>query len=175
MWFRRFRRFRDHVLHAPVLRLADGYPPSSGSIGAPTTLPAFSVSGYAGDVLVPTGVTVLADNSAVYVSAYDQSAYNPGCTTSSTANPGWIFGFTVGSDGSLTATKNSPYEAGIKPSALAADPTDRFVYVTDYASNQLIGYTILDGSTLSFLPTAPSRPATSPQRSPSIRAAGSST
>ncbi len=131
------------------------YPLSSGKIGAPTTLPAFSVSGYGGDVLVPTGVTVLADNSTVYVSAYDQSAYNPGCTTSSTANPGWIFGFTVGSDGSLTATKNSPYEAGIKPSALAADPTDRFVYVTDYASNQLIGYTILDGSSLSFLSNGP--------------------
>jgi len=55
----------------------------------------------------------------------------------------------------LTAVPNSPYQAGVKPSALAADPTNRFLYVTDYASNQLIGYTILDGDTLSFLTNGP--------------------
>ena len=98
--------------------------------------------------------------NAVYVTAYDQSAYNPGCTptptcTPSTANPGWVFGFIIGSNGALTASLNSPYEAGVKPTAIASDPTDRFVYVTDYASNELIGYTILDGSTLSFLPNGP--------------------
>ncbi len=41
----------------------------------PLTLPGFS-----SDVIVPTGVTVLANNDAVYVTAYDQSAYNPGGT-----------------------------------------------------------------------------------------------
>ena len=41
-------------------------------------------------------------------------------------------------------------------------PTDRFVYVTDYASNELIGYTILDGSTLSFLPNGPFRTGNEP-------------
>ena len=35
-----------------------------------------------------------------------------------------------------------PTKAGVKPSAIASDPTNRFVYVTDYASSQLIGYTI---------------------------------
>ena len=112
------------------------------------------------DILVPTGVTVLANNStvtgnAVFVTAYDQSAYNPGGTVTSTANPGWVFGFSIGSGGVLTAAANSPYEAGVKPSAIASDPTDRFVYVTDYASNELIGYSILDGSTLSFLINGP--------------------
>jgi len=131
---------------------------SDGTLGPPTA-PAngvvLSVPGYPNDVIIPTGVTVLADNGTVYVAAYDQSAYNPGGSTPSTANPGWVFGFTVGSDGSLTAAKNSPYEAGVKPSALAADPTNRFLYVTDYASNELIGYTILDGSTLNFLSNGP--------------------
>jgi 6-phosphogluconolactonase (cycloisomerase 2 family) len=139
------------------------YPLSSGVMGTPTVAPPLTVPGYSGDTIVPTGVTVLADTgtvhgAAVYVAAYDQSAYNPGApsgTVFSSANPGWVFGFTVGSDGTLTTASGSPWQAGVKPSALAADPTDRFLYVTDYASNELIGYTILDGSTLSFLTNGP--------------------
>ena len=93
----------------------------------------------------------------------------PGGTTTSTANPGWIFGFGVGSGGALTALTGSPYRAGIKPSALVADPTNRFVYVTDYASNQLIGYGISSDQTCSTSSSAaPTRPATSPPPSPSI-------
>jgi DNA-binding beta-propeller fold protein YncE len=91
----------------------------------------------------------------VYVSAYDQSAYNPGGTTTSTANPGWVFGYSVGSGGALTTASGSPYKAGVKPSALISDPTNRFLYVTDFASNQLIGYTIQSGSVLNFLINGP--------------------
>jgi 6-phosphogluconolactonase (cycloisomerase 2 family) len=132
------------------------YALSSGTIGtAATASELLTVPGFAGDTIIPTGVTVLADNSAVYATAYDQSAYNPGGSTSSTANPGWVFGYAVGSGGALTAAKNSPYQAGVKPSALVADPTSRFVYVTDYASSQMIGYSILDSSTLSFLTNGP--------------------
>jgi 6-phosphogluconolactonase (cycloisomerase 2 family) len=137
------------------------YPLSSGAIG---TAPAGSSPLNVGsDTILSTGLTVLANNSAVFVSAYDQSAYNPGCTptppattcTTSTVNPGWVFGFSVGSNGSLTAAAGSPWKAGIKPSAIVSDPTNRFVYVTDYASNELIAYTILDGDTLNFLPNGP--------------------
>ena len=39
---------------------------------------------------------------------------------SSTANPGWIFGFSVGSSGALTAVTGSPWQAGIKPNAIAS-------------------------------------------------------
>jgi len=132
------------------------YALSSGAIGTAATASALlTVPGFAGDTIIPTGITVLADNAAVYVTAYDQSAYNPGGSTSSTANPGWVFGYAVGSGGALTAATNSPYQAGVKPSALVADPTNRFVYVTDYASSQLIGYSILDGSTLRFLTNGP--------------------
>jgi 6-phosphogluconolactonase (cycloisomerase 2 family) len=155
------------------------YALSSGTIGSvasskPLTLANVS-SGYASDVLVPTGITVLANNgtsitgNAVFVTAYDQSAYNPGGTTTSTANPGWVFGFTIGSGGALTAVTSgnpaatvSPWEAGVKPTAIASDPTDRFVYVTDYAQDQLIGYTIIDGTVLSFLPTGPFRTGNEP-------------
>ena len=127
---------------------------SDGAIGTGTTVQ-LALPGYAGDTLVPTGVAVLANNAAVYVTLYDRSAYNPGGTTTSLANPGWVFGFAVGSGGTLTPTTNSPYQAGVKPSALAADPTNRFIYVTDFAQNQMIGYTILGGSTLNFMPSGP--------------------
>ena len=127
-------------------------------------------SSYANDVLVPTGITVLANSTdvtgnAVFVSAYDQSVYNPGGTTNCTspcANPGWVFGFVIGSGGTLTASTSgnpaitvSPWQAGVKPTAIASDPTDRFVYVTDFAQDQLIGYTIIDGSVLNFLTNGP--------------------
>jgi 6-phosphogluconolactonase (cycloisomerase 2 family) len=131
------------------------YSLSSGTIGSVVFQTALTVPGYTTDTIIPTGINVLANSGAVYVTAYDQSAYNPGGTTTSTANPGWIFGFAVGSGGTLTASSNSPYKAGVKPSAITSDPTNRFVYATDFASNELIGYTVLSGSTLSFLINGP--------------------
>ena len=132
------------------------YALSGGNLGSATataqlTLPAPN----AGDSIVSTGVTVLANNDAVYVAAYDKSAYNPGGTTTSSANPGWVFGYSVGSSGAFSPTSGSPYQAGVKPSALTTDPTSRFVFVTDYASNELIGYTVLSTNTLSFMINGP--------------------
>lgn len=128
---------------------------SSGALGSVANQVSLTIPGFASDHVVPTGVFVLKDGNAVYVTAYDSSSYNPGGTTTSTAVPGWVFGFTTGSGGVLTPTPGSPYEAGVKPSALVADPTNRFVYVTDFASNQLIGYGIYTGYQLSFLPNGP--------------------
>ena len=127
----------------------------NGKIGSAMAQIALTLPAYGGDTIIPTGVAVLANNNNVYVSAYDQSAYNPGGVTSSGANPGWVFGFSVGSGGALTATSGSPYKAGVKPSGLAADPANRFVYVTDYASNQLIGFTIQSSGSLNFLVNGP--------------------
>jgi len=127
------------------------YALSSGTIGSAAAQQVLTVPGFPGDTLVPTGVAALANNSAVYVTAYDQSAYNPGGTTTSNAHPGWVFGFNVGSGGALTATGGGPYQAGVKPTALAADPTSRYIYATDYASNHLIGYTVQSNGILTFL------------------------
>ncbi len=144
------------------------YALSSGTIGSPTTQIDLQIPGYTTDAVVPTGVIVLANNSqiqghALYATVYDQSAYNPGGTTTSTAHPGWVFGFAIGSGGALTPAAGSPYQAGVKPSALVSDPTDRFVYVTDFASNQLIGYGIQGGSVLNFLINGPFRTGNEPQ------------
>jgi 6-phosphogluconolactonase (cycloisomerase 2 family) len=152
-----------YVLTGPSPAVLTAYPLSSGAIGSAVSANTLSLYGayaaYSGDTLVPTGLSVLANNAAVYVTAYDRSAYNPGGTTTCTsncANPGWVFGYTVGSGGVLAPLPN-PFEAGIKPTAIATDPTNRFAYVTDYASNQLIGYTIMSSSTLSFMTSGPFR------------------
>jgi 6-phosphogluconolactonase len=139
------------------------YALSNGTIGNVTAEETLQIPGFAGDTVVPTGITVLANGNAVYVTAYDQSAYNPGGTTTSTAHPGWVFGFTIGSGGALAPSAGSPYQAGVKPSSLIADPTNRFVYVTDFASNQLIGYGIQSGSILSFLINGPFKTGNQPQ------------
>lgn len=131
------------------------YALSSGAIGSATSQQTLTIPGFTGDTVVPTALTVLPNNSAVFATVYDQSAYNPGGTTTSTANPGWIFSFGVGSGGVLTASTRSPYKAGVKPSGLVADPASRFVYVTDYASNQMIGYGVFSGSVLNFLISGP--------------------
>lgn len=131
------------------------YALSNGTIGNATATESLKVPGYATDTIIPTGVTVLANSSAVYVTAYDQSAYNPGNTTTSNANPGWIFGYSIGSGGALTPVFDSPYQAGVKPSAVTTEPTSRFVYATDFASNELIGYTVLSNDSLAFMINGP--------------------
>jgi len=131
------------------------YALSSGAIGSATAQESLTLPGYGGDTIVPTAVTVLPNNNAVYVTAFDQSSYNPGGVVTSNANPGWVFGFAVGSGGALTAASGSPVQAGVKPSALAPDPTNRFVYVTDFASNELIGYTVQSSSILDFMVNGP--------------------
>jgi 6-phosphogluconolactonase (cycloisomerase 2 family) len=138
------------------------YALSSGAIGSATATLSLTVPGFTTDTIVPTAVTVLANSKAVYVAAYDKSAYNPGGTTTSNANPGWLLGYAVGSGGAMTTVSGSPYQSGIKPSALATDPLSRFVYVTDFASNHLIGYTVLSTDSLQFMIDGPFRTGNEP-------------
>lgn len=132
------------------------FPLSSGTIGSATAEEALTLPGSnADDRMVPTGVTVLANNNAVFATAYDLDAYNPGGTTTSTANPGWVFGYSIDGSGNLAVSPGGPFRAGIKPSGIAADPTNSYLYVTDFASGQMIGYTIQSTSVLTFLLNGP--------------------
>jgi len=138
------------------------YPLSKGAIGTAAAQEVLTVPGFGTDTIIPTGVAATADNNSVYVTSFDKSAYNPGGTTTSNANPGWVFGFQVGTGGALTAVTGSPYKSGVRPSGVVADPTSRFVYVTDFASNHLIGYTILSGGSLSFMLNGPFKTGSEP-------------
>lgn len=138
------------------------YALSSGAIGNQVVQEPLTIPGFSSDSVVPTGVTTLANNGAVYATVYDQSSYNPGGTTTSTAHPGWVFGYGIGNGGALTPAPGSPYQAGVKPSGIVSDQTNRFVYITDYASNQLIGYSITSGDVLNFLISGPYRTGAEP-------------
>ena len=113
-------------------------------IGSPAVNPAIDASYWpltlsgtqATDVIVPTGVTVLASGSYVFVTAYDASV---------TPAAGYIFGFSVGSGGVLTALNGSPYAAGSYPSAIASDATSTYVYATDFNKGDILGYTVSNG------------------------------
>ena len=82
---------------------------------------------------MPTGVNVLASGAYVYVTAYDSSV---------TPHVGYVFGFSVGSGGVLTPLGGSPFAAGVKPSAIASDPSSTYVYVTDFASGNVRGFSV---------------------------------
>ena len=89
----------------------------------------------------PTGISVLASGSYLYVSAYD-----------TTANTGYVFGFSVGSDGTLTALNaGAPVAAGTHPSAIASDPSSSFVYVTDAIAGKVLGYSVQPSGVLAPL------------------------
>lgn len=97
----------------------------------PLTLPSAPA-----DVMVPTGVAVPGSGSEVYVSAYDSSV---------TPSAGYVFGYSVGSNGVLTPVSGSPWPAGRQPSAVASDPTGSYLYVTDYGNGDVLGYSISSG------------------------------
>jgi 6-phosphogluconolactonase len=146
-----------YVLTGTTSATLTEYSLSGGTIGSATATESLSVPGYASDTLVPTAITVLPNSTDVYAAVYDSSAYSPGCPScvTSNANPGWVFGFAVGSGGALTVNADSPYQSGVKPSGMATDPTNRFVYVTDFASNELIGYTVQGTGELDFMVNGP--------------------
>ena len=161
-----------YVLSGPNPSVLTAYSLANGAIGSQVsqqTLSLATVSDtYANDVLVPTGLSVLVNTSAitgnaVFVTAYDQNAYNPGNPTNSTANPGWVFAFTIGSGSVLSASPGSPYQAGVKPSAIVSTPVNEYVYVTDFASNELIGYSVRDGVSLVPLINGPFKTGSEPQ------------
>jgi 6-phosphogluconolactonase (cycloisomerase 2 family) len=88
----------------------------------------------------PVGVTITAFNPTLYV--VDQEPL----TTPQ------VLAFAFGTDGSLTpvtgTTATTGFASGVTPSAIAEDPTGRYVYVTDKAANQLIGYVVQAGGVL---------------------------
>ncbi len=71
---------------------------------------------------------------------------------------GQVNGFAVASNNALTPGSGSPFSAGVAPDAIASDPTNRFVYVTDFQTNQLISYSVQSGGALAPLVASPETP-----------------
>jgi 6-phosphogluconolactonase (cycloisomerase 2 family) len=94
----------------------------------------------------PVAVAIAPFNATVYVVDQDPSAPQ-------------VLAFSESSSGALTpvagTTATTGFAAGVQPSAIAEDPTGRFVYVTDKAANQLIGYTVGSGGGLTAMVNGP--------------------
>lgn len=110
---------------------------SDGSLGtniANGNLPYWPVQNNPSSVNVTSLLHVDSTTDFVYV-----------VNTNTAAQAGTVSGFsysTASGGGALTAIPGSPFQAGVAPNASASDPTGRFYYVTDGATNQLIAYGI---------------------------------
>jgi len=128
-----------------------GYTPASPVAGGVSIFPvnADNSLGTASTVAVgnnPVGVVVSYFNHFVYV--VDQDPKNPS-----------ILSFSQGSTGALTPAPISGgtnvFPAGVIPSGITEELTARFVYVTDEAENQLIGYTVQANGSLVAMVNGP--------------------
>jgi 6-phosphogluconolactonase (cycloisomerase 2 family) len=91
----------------------------------------------------------------VFVTAYDSTAVAANnsvsvniCNLNASAYAGavgYVYGFSVGSSGALTAIPGSPFAAGSLPCGIASDSSGGHVYVTDYIKGQVLGYSVSSG------------------------------
>ncbi len=110
---------------------------ANGQLGATSCTPVANGSnGFFPVGNNPVAVNVVASGSYVY-------AVNE--------NDATISAFQVGSSGGLTSIGTFP--VGVAPNAIASDPTSKFLYVTDGAANQLVGFLIQLNGTLIALQT----------------------
>jgi 6-phosphogluconolactonase len=132
------------------ITLGKGSPPSD-TLGSPIlngalTYWPLSLPSAPQDILVPTGVNVLANGSYVYVTAYDGTA---------APNVGYVFGFAVNSDRTLTPLNGGvPFPAGTHPSSAASDATSSYLWVTDIAAGNVLAYAVSSGQ-LTAVPGSP--------------------
>jgi 6-phosphogluconolactonase len=89
------------------------------------------------DVLTPTAIATAASGAYVYVTAVDTTATTPA---------GYVFGFAVNADGTLTALNNgTPFSAGTHPAGIASGPNGSVIYVTDSIGNQVFAFAASSG------------------------------
>ena len=106
----------------------DALGPAAGNASISASYWPLSLPSSPTDVMTPTAIA--ATSTYVYVTAFD-----------ATKGGGYVFGFTVNSDGTLTALNGgAPFAAGAHPSAIASAPGGSVIYVTDSASNNILGY-----------------------------------
>jgi len=150
---------------------------SGGSLGTPSTVnvgntpigvvvsrpqcqPAASYNSANPKCTVSSGTGAgLTGNETSFVYVVDQEVspkatvlgFSQNMTTGAlTPTPGTVI--TTDSTGKTVATG---YGAGTTPSAIAEDPSSRFVYITDEATNQLYGYTPTNAGSLVAMNTSP--------------------
>jgi 6-phosphogluconolactonase len=146
------------------------YSPASPGPGGVTIFPISATDGSLGTPLTqnvgnnPIGVVVsrpTPGTSTVYVYVVDQETPTPPVATvlgflqnsstgALTPTPGTVI--SLDSTGKTVATG---YGAGTTPSAIVEDPSARFVYITDEATNQMYGYVVSNTGALVAMTNGP--------------------
>jgi 6-phosphogluconolactonase len=98
------------------------------------------------DIIVPTAVNVVASGAYVFVTAYDSSV---------SPFVGYIYGFSVGSGGALSPIPGSPFAGGGQPTGIASDSSSTYLYVTDFAHNDVLAYTVGSSGALTAVSGSP--------------------
>lgn len=103
-----------------------------------------------GKLGTPSVVNVGNNPSAIFVNPKGGSVFVVDQETSSSGTPfGVLLAFSANtSTGALTpivGPVSNGFAAGTTPAGVAVDPTGRFIYVTDSATNQLYAYTLTNG------------------------------
>ena len=106
---------------------------SDGSLGTPTQ---YNV-GMSPIAVAASQYVSGASSNFIYVAERDTSVSGSVLTFSHATGTATLAAVNPAASGLPTGTPS-----GVTPSALAVDPTARFLYVTDATSNQLIGYTL---------------------------------
>jgi 6-phosphogluconolactonase len=115
-------------------------------------------------VLAPTAINIAANGNYVYVTAYTGTvAAYTGLTT---PTQGYLFAFSVGSDGGLTpiplgpdytykgqSVQMIPLPVGTDPVSMASDSASQYLYIADELNDQIDTFSIASG-TPSLIATA---------------------
>ena len=99
----------------------------------------------------------ISDTTDTGIINYGTSTAN-GCSASTGQLTAYTVNYTGGSTptlSSVAAVAGSPFAAGSAPDAIATDIQDRFVYVTDLLTNQLLGYVISGPGVLTPINSGP--------------------
>jgi len=144
---------------------------SSGAPGAAVANPSgdinywpLTVSCSPTNVIAPSAISVAPSGKYAFVAAYDTTAAASNTPASPTSNPcdvsgagtaptGYVFAFSIGSGGTLTAVKGSPFViaaggssgAGVQPSVIAGD-ANGYLYVADFLGGRVFGYAAGNGA-----------------------------
>ncbi|MDQ2834449.1 MAG: beta-propeller fold lactonase family protein [Acidobacteriota bacterium] len=126
-----------------------------GSLGSPSTV---KVGNNPAGIAVTHPVTAASGNRT-YVYVIDQEGVTNAFVlgflqdpTSGLLSP--VPGTTITTD-STGKTVATGYRAGVTPSAIAVDPSTRFVYITDQTTNQLFGSQVNNDGSLSAMLNSP--------------------
>jgi 6-phosphogluconolactonase len=127
--------------------------------GRDGTISAYSIDPVAGTLNPVPGSPFSAQGSSTGWIATDplgQFVFAVNETTSVDSN-GSIAVFRIGVSGELTPVPGSPFPGGYHPDSAAIDPTGKFLYVSGWAAQSILGYSI-NRSTGALIPLSSSPP-----------------